>query len=89
MATVWLLPTLQTFTGGKEIVTVRGGTLRRIIEELESQFPGIRDALVDSEAGRIHAGVAVVVDGETSFLGLMERVKADSEVHFIHAISGG
>ena len=32
---------------------------------------------------------AVVIDGETGPLGLLERVNEDSEVHFIPAIGGG
>jgi molybdopterin converting factor small subunit len=33
--------------------------------------------------------IAVVVDGETSILGLLEPVSEGSEVHFLPAIGGG
>ena len=34
-------------------------------------------------------GMAVIVDGETGNVGLLEKVKEDSEVHFLPAIGGG
>ena len=34
-------------------------------------------------------GMAVVVDGETSQLGLLEHVREDSEIHFLPALGGG
>jgi hypothetical protein len=33
--------------------------------------------------------VAVIVDGEASVLGMLERLREDSEVHFLPAIGGG
>ena len=34
-------------------------------------------------------GIAVIIDGETANLGMLEKVKEDSEIHFLPAISGG
>ena len=34
-------------------------------------------------------GIAVIIDGETSQLGLLERVEENSEVHFLPALGGG
>ena len=34
-------------------------------------------------------GVAVIIDGETGLMGLLERVAETSEVHFLPAIGGG
>ena len=89
MATVWILPTLQVFTGGKDKVMAHGTTVRHIIDSLDQQYPGIKKVLLNEEANRVNPGVAVVVDGETSSLGLLEQVRENSEIHFIHAISGG
>jgi hypothetical protein len=47
----------------------------------------MEDALVEDEDLKPH--IAVAVDGEVSILGLVERVGADSEVHFIPALGGG
>ena len=66
-----------------------GTTVRHIIDSLDQQYPGIKKVLLNEEANRVNPGVAVVVDGETSSLGLLEQVRENSEIHFIHAISGG
>ena len=34
-------------------------------------------------------GLAVIVDGETSQLGMLQKVQENSEVHFLPAIAGG
>ena len=44
---------------------------------------------MDVEEDDLLPGLAVVVDGETSLLGLLERVQENSEVHFLPAIGGG
>jgi sulfur-carrier protein len=41
------------------------------------------------EDGDLKPHIAVAVDGEVSVLGVVERVGADSEVHFIPALGGG
>ena len=89
MATVWILPTLQVFTAGKDKVLAHGTTVRQIIDSLDQQHPGIKKVLLNEEGSRVNPGVAVVVDGDTSSLGLLEQVNENSEIHFIHAISGG
>jgi molybdopterin converting factor small subunit len=45
--------------------------------------------LYDREEDSLLPGVAVIVDGETSQLGLLERLNENSEVHFLPAIGGG
>ena len=45
--------------------------------------------LYDAEEDDLISGIAVVVDGEVSQLGLLERVKENSEIHFLPAIGGG
>ena len=44
---------------------------------------------MDVEEDDLLPGLAVVVDGETSLLGLLERVQENSEVHFLPAIGEG
>ena len=41
------------------------------------------------ELDDIIPGLAVIVDGDVSQLGLMERVSEDTEMHFLPAIGGG
>ena len=89
MPEVWIPPRMQALTDGKQQVQVDGSTVRQVVNNLESLFPGTRALLYDEEGQDLLPGVAVIVDGETSQLGLLERVREDSEVHFLPAISGG
>jgi len=68
---------------------VAGHTVRQVIENLERAFPGLKAELYDEEEDVVMPGVAVVVDGETSQLGLLEQVREDSEIHFLPALGGG
>lgn len=89
MAEIWIPPRMQNFTGGKEQVQVPGSTVRQLVNNLEQKFPGIKSVLYDEEEDNIMPGIAVIIDGETSQLGILERVSEDSEVHFLPALGGG
>ncbi len=89
MPEVWLPPRIQSLAGGRQQVVVPGATVRQVINNLENEYPGTRDLLMDVEEDDLLPGLAVVVDGETSLLGLLERVQESSEVHFLPAIGGG
>ena len=80
---------MQVLTGGNQIVQVEGSTVRQIINNLELQYPGTKEKIYDFEEDELLPGVAVIVDGDASQLGLLERVQEDSEVHFLPAIGGG
>ncbi len=89
MAEIWIPPKLQQLTGGNQQVQVEGTSVRRLINNLEAQYPGIKEFLVDEEEDDLIAGIAVIVDGEVSQLGMLEKVSENAEVHFLPAISGG
>ena len=89
MPEVWVPPRMQRLTGGKQQVQVPGATVRQVINNLEKEYPGTRELLMDTEEDELHPGIAVIVDGETSLLGLLERVSESGEVHFLPAIGGG
>ena len=89
MPEVWIPPRMQPLTEGKQQVQVEGSTVRQLVNNLELLFPGTRALIYDEEAGDLLPGVAVIVDGEASQLGLLERLREDSEVHFLPAIGGG
>ena len=80
---------MQSMTGGKQRVQVEGSTVRQLLNNLEREFPGTKAILYDDEQDDLMPGVAVIVDGEASQLGLLERLKENSEVHFLPAIGGG
>lgn len=90
MPTVWVpAPWRDKLTGGLQQVPVTGATVREVIESLEAQYPGFRQRIFDPDEDRIRPDIAVSVDGEVSVEGLRRKVKADSEVHFLPALSGG
>ena len=87
MAVVFLPTALSAQTGGRTEISVPGSTVRDVIDNLESEIPGIRNHLLDD--GRLKPNLAIAIDGEISNLGLLDRVDEHSEVHFVPAISGG
>ncbi|MBT99015.1 MAG: molybdopterin synthase sulfur carrier subunit [Dehalococcoidia bacterium] len=89
MAEVWIPPKLQQLTGGKQQVQVEGTTVRRLINNLEALHPGIREFLCDDMQEDLIPGLAVIIDGEVSLLGMLDKVQENSEVHFLPAIGGG
>ncbi len=80
---------MQAITGGHKTLRVAGGSVKQIINNLEAEYPGVRERLCDENGIDLLPGIAVIIDGETSQLGLLERVEEDSEVHFLPALGGG
>ena len=87
MPEVWIPPKMQELTGGKQQVQVEGSTRRQVVNNLEKEFPGMKEVLCEDD--EIFPGIAIVIDGETANLGLLEKVQENSEIHFLPAISGG
>jgi molybdopterin converting factor small subunit len=87
MPTVVVPALLRKFTGGRDRVTVSGRNLAQIIEDLECQFPGLREQFVEN--GELKPSIAVSIDGEMGSGGLFDRVKETSEIFFVPAIGGG
>ncbi len=87
MPQVFIPSLMRTITNGVQEVNVEGRNVRQMIENLECQFPGIREQLCDENS--MKSGLTVSVDGNVSSLGLFQKVRADSEIHFLPAIGGG
>lgn len=87
MATVFVPSLMQSLTDGKTRVQIPGSTVRQIINNLESEYPGFKARLVEDD--RVKPNISVAVDGEVTPLGMLEKVNDDSEVHFLPAIGGG
>jgi len=87
MATVVIPALLRKLTDGKDRVVVQGRTIGQVIEDLERQFPGLREHLVEN--GDIKPSIAVSVDGEMGTGGLLDPVRESSEVFFMPALGGG
>lgn len=87
MPVVWIPSLLRELTNGQKSLSINGDTVRQVIENLESKYPGIKERLCDGE--NLRPSISIVVDGHTSTLKLRQRLRESSEVHFVISISGG
>jgi molybdopterin synthase sulfur carrier subunit len=87
VAVVFIPALLREVTGGRDRLEVDGATVRQIVNNLEAAHPGVKERLCDGDA--LSPNVQVAVDGHVSRLGMLAKVGANSEVHFIPALSGG
>ena len=87
MPRIFIPPLLRTLTGDVHEVDVEATSVRQAIDALEARFPGVRSRLCDGDG--LKPGLNVAVDGHIRHVGLLARVKPDSEVHFLPAIGGG
>lgn len=85
------IPTpLRRFTSGAEEVGANGGTVGNIVDDLERQFPGIKERLCD-EKGQVRRFVNLYLNGDDiRFLNHLETaVKDGDELSIVPAIAGG
>lgn len=78
---------MRKLTGGHDRVTVSGKNLREAIADLDRQYPGIANQLM--EDGDIKPSIAVSIDGEVGTNGVLDAIRENSEIHFLPQISGG
>lgn len=78
---------MRELTSGMETVEAAGSNVRRIIDDLDQRFPGLKDRLCAGDS--LKPGLAVAVNGAVSSLGLLQKVPDGSEVHFLPAVGGG
>lgn len=84
------IPTiLRTHTGGEKRVPATGSTLQAVIADLESNYSGISDRLVDD--GKLHRFVNIYVnDEDVRFSGGLATEIADGDsVTILPAVAGG
>ena len=87
MATVHLPAPLRGLAGGAASVSVSGGTVGEVIEQLDQVHPGLRERLVQGD--RLRPGLAVFVDDQLPLGGLRAKVGPASVVYFAPAVAGG
>jgi molybdopterin synthase sulfur carrier subunit len=87
MPRVFIPPPLRPLTGSQEVVEAAGATVLQAIEDLDRRYPGLKERLCDGPS--LRRGMVVVVGGSTSALGLLQRVAADDEIHFLPVVGGG
>lgn len=90
MDTTVRIPTpLRTLTGGSDEVSASGATVADVIEDLEKNYPGVRDRLLDDKGVRRFVNI-FVGDEDIRFLdGLSTELKSGDQISIIPAIAGG
>lgn len=87
------IPTiLRPHTGGEKRVTASGDTLAAVISDLDANYSGIADRLVDSNnPGKLHRFVNIYVnDEDVRFSGGLETAISDGDsVTILPAVAGG
>ncbi len=87
------IPTiLRTHTGGEKRVNASGATLQAVLSDLEANYSGISERLVDSEnPGKLQRFVNIYVnDEDVRFSGGLQTEIADGDsVTILPAVAGG
>jgi molybdopterin synthase sulfur carrier subunit len=81
---------LRKFTQGADEVDAQGSTMRALVEDLERNYPGIKERICD-ETGKVRRFVNVYVNGDDiRFLQNLETdVKDGDSISIVPAIAGG
>ncbi|OFJ54999.1 MoaD/ThiS family protein [Mycolicibacterium grossiae] len=84
------IPTiLRNHTGGQKRVSASGDTLKAVIDDLEANYSGITERIVDGE--KLHRFVNVYVnDEDVRFSGGLDTAVSDGDsVTILPAVAGG
>lgn len=84
------IPTiLRTYTGGEKLVQGSGETVERVIDDLESRHPGLKERIVDADGLRRFVNV-YVNDEDVRFTGGLGAPVTDGDVVVVlPAVAGG
>jgi len=88
--TVWIPAQLRPVTGGKIEVQAAGDTVDDVLLDLERQFPGLKERLLD-ERGEVRGFLSVCVnDEDIRFLQAGKTpIREGDELSIIPAVAGG
>jgi sulfur-carrier protein len=84
------IPTiLRTHTGGEKRVSAQGDTLQDVITDLEANYSGITERLIDN--GKLHRFVNIYVNDEDVRFsgGLATEISDGDSVTILPAVAGG
>jgi molybdopterin synthase sulfur carrier subunit len=89
VSTVRIPPTLRAETGGERQVSASGATVREVLDDLMTRFPGLRAQLLEDDD--IAPFVNVYVEGEDvrTLDGLETPVQDGATVILLPAMAGG
>lgn len=90
MAITVRIPTpLRTLTQGKDEVEASGKTVRDIIENLEKNYPGLRERLLDDKGVRRFVNIYQNEEDIRFLDNLDTAVKDGDSISIVPAIAGG
>jgi sulfur-carrier protein len=80
---------LRTYTGGEKAVSAKGDSLGAVVDDLESNHPGIKERLVEN--GDLRRFINVYVnDEDVRFTGGLQTSLSDGDaVVILPAVAGG
>ena len=81
---------LRKYTQGADEVNAQGGTVKALVEDMEKNYPGIKERICD-ENGKVRRFVNVYVNGDDiRFLQNLETaLKEGDSISIVPAIAGG
>lgn len=90
MAVTVRIPTpLRTLTGGHDEVKAEGSTVRDVIDDLEKNYPGIKERLCDDKGVRRFVNI-YANEEDIRFLDNLDTALKDGDsVQIVPAIAGG
>ena len=90
MATIRIPSPLRRYTNGQSKTTTNGSNIVEVINNLESQFPGVKARLCDDD-GQIKRYVNIFVNDKEirTLQGPTTSVTAADEVSIVPAMAGG
>ena len=91
MAVEVRVPTiLRKHTGGARSVEAKGSTVREVLDHLDADHPGLREAVL-ADGGEIHRFINIYLnDEDIRFSGALETPVSDGDVlSILPAVAGG
>jgi len=90
MAVEVRIPTiLRPYTGGEKLVTASGDSLQAVVADLDANYPGIGERLLDDSGLRRFVNV-YLNDEDVRFLsGLATEVSDGDSITILPAVAGG
>lgn len=90
MPTVKFTYALSRFFSGLKDTPAKGDTLKAVLAEMESSYPGIRNYILDDQ-GSLRRHVNIFIDGRliNDRIALSDPFTEKSEIYIIQALSGG
>lgn len=90
MATVFIPTPLRRLTGGQSKVEEEAATVGALIQNLEAQYPGIEEKLLDSD-GNLKRFINIFRNDDEirTLSGLDTPVREDDKISIVPAMAGG